>query len=328
MVQPILGIDIAKDAFQVTLLLHGKKYHRSFRNQADDFAALLKWLGKHQVQMGHACMEATGRFYESLATFLYEQGFRVSVVNPARIRHYADSKLLRNKTDPLDGDLIADFCLTQQPSAWQPKPAHRRQLQDLVRLEEDLQAIRTQTINRLKSGVSSQSVVERLQANCDYLDQQLQELKAEIQSLIDQHADLQRERELLVSIPGIGVVTAAKLMAESISAFTSTRSLVAYAGLNPQLRLSGSSIRAKPMLSKIGSKTLRKALYLPALSAKRTHPILKEFCERLKQKGKLKMVIVGACMRKLLCLALGVLKSGQPFDPYYHQQEQNMAFAS
>ena len=82
------------------------------------------------------------------------------------------------------------------------------------------------------------------------------------------------------------------------------------------------------MLSKIVSKTLRKALYLPALSAKRSNPILKEFCERLKQKGKLKMVIVGACMRKLLCLALGVLKSGQPFNPHYLQQEQNMAFAS
>jgi transposase len=319
---PKLGIDIAKRSYQVTLLLDKKKYHRTFRNQASDFPALTAWLAKHRVEAVQACLEATGAFWEELALYLVDQGHVVSVVNPARIHAYAQSKLARNKTDRLDADLIADFCQTQNPPAWTPPPAEVKELQALVRHLEDLQQMRTQEANRLGSGGTSAAVQQLLSDHLAFLDQQIQALQQRIQAHIDQHPGLRQQQELLASIPGIGELTAAKLLSENIQAFTSTRQLVAYAGLNPQQRDSGTSVRGKPRLSRIGRPSLRKTLYFPALSAMRFNPLVRRFCERLEKRSKSSMVILGAAMRKLLCLALGVLKSGVPFDPYFADKVQ------
>lgn len=261
-------------------------------------------------------MEATNRYWEELARYLYAQGHVVSVVNPSRIRDYARSKLLRNKTDKLDADLIADFCATQSPDAWQPLSPEVQVLQALMRHWEDLKALRSEIHARLSNGSPSPSVHQMLSEHLTFLDQQLAELK-QIESHIDQHPGLKQQRDLLVSIPGIGELTAAKLLGENIQAFSSTRALAAYAGLNPQHRLSGTSIHYRSRLSKMGNAHLRKALYFPAINAKRFNPIIQTFCERLHQHDKHKMTVIGAAMRKLLSLCLGVLKSGVPFDPHY-----------
>jgi transposase len=313
----VLGIDIAKGSFQVSLCQAGKKYNRTFRNEAKGFATLDKWLTKHEAEQLHACMEATGRYWEELAWHLHQGEHTVSVVNPARIHNYAKSKLTRNKTDKLDAQLIADYCATQHPDTWTPPPPEVRELQALVRHLEDVQQIHNQESNRLGSGVPAATVREMLQKHVAFLDAQLQDLQQQIEAHIDRHPGLKQQSELLASIPGIGTLTAAKLLGENIQSFSSTRALAAYAGLNPQHGDSGSSVRRKPRLSKVGNSALRKALYFPAISAKSHNPIIKAFCERLKERGKQTMVIIGAAMRKLLCLALGVLKSGQPFDPNY-----------
>lgn len=315
MTNAILGIDIAKDSFQATLLVGDRKYRRSFGNRPKELADLTKWLSKHQVTQVHACMEATGTYWEAVAEYLHDGGHVVSVINPARIRDYARSKLARNKTDKLDADMIADFCQTQAPPSWTPLAPEVRELRDMVRHLEDLRNIRTQESNRLASGVASEQVRDMLQSHLAFLDEQIKDLEKRLQDHIDQHPDLKQQRDLLVSIPGIGVLTAAKLLSENIQSFSSTRSLVAHAGLNPQSHESGTSVRGRPRLSKIGNSNMRKALYFPAISAMRYNPVVSNFCERLAQRNKHKMVIIGAAMRKLLCLALGVLKSNQPFDP-------------
>jgi transposase len=312
-----LGVDIAKATFQATLLVDGKKHRRSFHNRTSDFEALSKWLAKHQVVQGHVCMEATGTFWEEVAEFLHQAGHHVSVVNPARIRDYARSKMIRNKTDKLDADIIVDFCQTQSPPAWTPLPPELRELRLLVRHLEDLQQMRTQEANRLSSGSLSVQVRQMIENHLAFLDEQIKTLEQRIEEHIDQHPDLREKRDLLVSIKGIGPITAARLLSENIQSFTQTRALVAYAGLNPQLRESGTSIHGRPRLSKIGNSNLRKALYFPAISAMRFNPVVREFCDRLDKRNKPKMVIIGAAMRKLLCLALGVLKSGVPFDQDY-----------
>lgn len=315
MATAILGIDIAKDSFQATLLDGGKKYRRSFSNRAKELADLTKWLSKHEVTQVHACMEATGTYWEAVAEYLHDGGHVVSVINPARIRDYARSKLARNKTDKLDADMIADFCQTQDPPPWTPLAPAVRELRDLVRHLEDLRNIRTQESNRLASGVASEQVRAMLQSHLAFLDEQIKDLEKRMQDHIDQHPDLKQQRDLLVTIPGIAALTAAKLLSENIQSFSSTRSLVAHAGLNPQFHESGTSVRGRPRLSKIGNSNMRKALYFPAISAMRYNPVVRDFCERLARRNKHKMVIIGAAMRKLLCLALGVLKSNQPFDP-------------
>jgi transposase len=314
---PILGVDIAKQSFQVSLLAEGKIYRREFRNQAGGFEELSIWLDRHKVKQCRACMEATNTFWEELARYLHQHGHLVSVVNPARIRHYARSKLARNKTDKLDADLIADFCASQKPDLWEPLAPEIRELQALLRHLEDLKAMRSEVSTRLSNGVSSESIRTMLQEHLAFIDRQIKDLNKQIEQHIDQHPGLKQQRDLLTSIPGIGQLTAAKLLSENIQAFESTRALAAYAGLNPQVGNSGISVRQRPKLSKIGNSHLRKALYFPAINAKRYNPTIQVFCGRLKERDKHNMTIVGAAMRKLLCLSLGVLKSGVPFDPNY-----------
>ncbi len=313
----ILGIDVAKKTCEASLRQQGKVYHRSFGNHAQGFAELSRWLSKHAVGELHACMEATGRYWEDLAEYLLGQGYRVSVVNPARIHDYARSKLVRNKTDQLDADIISDFCATQTPEAWTPPPPEVRELQTLVRHLEALQAMRSQESNRLQAGVPSQPVRQSLQEHLDFLDQQMADIERQIREHIDHHPGLKQKAELITSINGIGLKTAAKLLSENVQTFTSTRAAVAYVGLNPQLRDSGTSVHGRSHLSKIGNARLRKALYLPAVVAMRFNPVIRAHCERLAGRGKPKMVQVGAAMRKLLCLVVGVLKSGVPFDPQF-----------
>jgi transposase len=319
----IVGIDVAKEKLDVCLRRGGQPKFGQFENTVVGHRKLAGWIGKHTgIHKVHVCMEATGQYGDGVAEYLYQQGLRVSVVNPARIKHYGRSQLRRNKTDKADAALIADFCASQQPDPWSPPPAEFKTLQALVRRLEDLMAARLQESNRLHSGVSVQVVVEDLQNHLAYLDQQIQNIKRLIQAQIDQHPRLCVQQALLVSIPGIGKLTAAKLLGEirSIDEFEDARQLAAYAGLTPEIAVSGSSVRKKPHLSKTGNANLRKALFMPAISAKRYNPIIAAFCSRLSLAGLLPMQVIGAAMRKLLHIVYGVLKHGRPFDPAYLSQ--------
>jgi transposase len=313
----VLGIDIGKKELVMELLQNGKRHRRTFRNHPDDFGALSKWLQKHEVRELHVCIEATGSYWEAVAVHLHTDGHKVSVVNPARIHAYGKSLLRRNKTDKLDADLIAQFCLAQNPMAWTPPPAAQRELRALVRLLDDLQEIKTQQTNRYKSGVESQRVKQHLSEHLRYLEEEMAEVMRQIRQVIDEDEQLSHHFTLLISIKGVGAITAALFLAENIASFRSVRAVTAHAGLNPKSFTSGYSVARPPRLSKIGSARLRKALYFPALSALQWNPCVKALGDRLQERGKPRMVIVGAAMRKLLAIAFGVLKSGLPFDPNY-----------
>ena len=312
-----LGIDIGQKELVMALLQKGKLSRRTFRNDVEDFAALTKWLKKHQVQDLHVCVEATGTLWEAVALHLHEAGYQVSVINPARIRAYAQSLMRRNKTDKLDAELIAHFSAAQQPEPWTPPPPAQRALRALVRWLDDLQATKTQQVNRLKSGVSSPLVQQHLCDHIAYLEAQMAEVEQQIKQVIAEDEQLSHDFALLITIKGVGFITAALFLAENIKGYRSARALTAHAGLNPQYYKSGSSVDRPTRLSKIGSARLRKALYFPALSALRWNPCVKALGDRLKQRHRPKMVIVGAAMRKLLTLAYGVLNSGRPFDPHF-----------
>jgi transposase len=318
-----VGIDVSKDHLDIALLQEeGVIRQARFKNNDAGFAKLEQWLQKYAPTGVHVCLEATGQYGEAVAEYLYQKGMTVSVVNPARIKAYADSKLRRNKTDKLDAVLIADFCARQNPAPWKPIPANVRILQGLFRRLEDLQIMRQQESNRLKSGRLAPAVEEDLQKHLEYLNQRMAEIEKAIQDHIRQDPDLEAQKELLMSIKGIGEKTAYLLLSEipHLREFEHVNELVAFAGLNPQVHRSGSSINARPRLSKKGSSRIRKGLYFPAVVAKNKNPILKPFAERLLKAGKSKMCVIGAVMRKLLHLVFGVLKSGQPFDPNYRRK--------
>jgi transposase len=317
MITSILGIDLAKDSYQVTLLHRQHTYRQHFRNEASAFVDLTRWLHRHGVTTLHACMESTGRYGEPLATFLHAQGYRVSVVNPVQIRHHAKSQLRRNKTDQVDADVIAHFAQTQSPSAWQPPAPEIRELEELLHQYDTLRAARQQESNRLQAGVASGAVRRLLQEHLAFLDTQLAEVWQLVAEHIDKHPHLKADQALLTSIPGIGALTAAKLQTLQLQRFEDVRAATAFVGLNPRQHASGASVHRRAHLSKVGHADVRRALYMPAVVAKRFNPLVRNLCERLAEKGKHNLAIIGAAMHKLLALAYGVLKSGKPFDPNF-----------
>ncbi len=324
----ILGIDVSKAKVDVALI-DGKQGLGSgtFTNNVAGFKKLSKWLKKKKADEVWVCLEATGRYGEKLAEHYYKAGHRVSVVNPARVKKYAESQLRRNKNDQIDAVVIADFCRTQEPPLWTPPTPQKRSLQEMSRRLDALIEQRTRETNRLKAGQECEVVLESLHDSLAFLGQQIAKLEARIKAHIDQHPDLKEEFELLKSVPGIGNKTAGKLLAElpDVSHFDHVGQVVAYAGLSPQQHTSGSSVHKKSRLTKIGKQSLKTAMYFPALSAIRFNPIVKSLAVRLAERDKAKMVIVGAAMRKLLQIVYGILKSGKPFDPNYADLSQATA---
>lgn len=314
----VLGLDIAKLKFNACLINpSGKLKHKVFSNTTLGFEQLSEWLSRQGVQSVHACLEATGTYSEPLALFLHEAGQSVSVVNPAAIKAFAQSRLSRTKTDKVDAELIARFCQAQVPPAWSPPAAEVRELQALVRRLAALIEMRVAEENRLSSGITVETVRHSVEEHLAYLNEQIKRTEALIRAHIDNHPRLKRQSELLDSIPGIGETTAAVLLSELTDPkqYRSARQVAAYAGLVPRERQSGSSLRGRARLSKIGNARLRKALYFPAVTAIRCSPFFQVWAEGLRERGKCKMTVICAVMRKLLHLAYGVLKTGMPFDP-------------
>jgi transposase len=314
---PALGIDIAKASFEVALVVGERMQRHTFENNPSGFGRLQAWLKQHKVVRVHACLEATGGYGDDLAQYLYEQGHTVSIVNPAVIHHYAITQLARNKTDRLDAQVIARYCLKEQPRPWEPPAPELLKLRQMVTFVETLQEERTRQLNRLSAEPDLSEIQQALQDQLALLDKQIAQFQQAIHDHIDSHLDLRQQHDLLRSIKGIGEVTAAKLISINLLAFDSTRAVGAYAGLSPRVGESGTSVHHQTRLCKLGDGSLRQALYMPAMAARRTNPLIKSFCDRLAKRGKCKMAVLGAAMRKLLCLAYGVLKSGKPFDPNY-----------
>ena len=314
-----LGLDVAKAKFDAALLQDGRSHHRQFPNTVAGFTTLRRWLTGLATLPIHACLEATGTYGEALALFLHQQGVRVSVVNPARIKAFAKSELLRTKTDKVDAALIARFCAAHQPLLWTPPPPEQRQLQALVRRLESLKAMRQQERNRLDLEAADSLLHASLTEHLAHLDRQIATLQQQVRAHVQSHPTLCHRAQLLQSIPAIGETTAYKLLAEVplLGQYRSARQAAAYAGLSPCQRESGSSVRGKTRLSKVGNAAVRRALYLPAVVALRANPLLRVFAQRLLAAGKPKMAVLGAVMRKLLHQAHGVLKHNRPFDPNY-----------
>jgi transposase len=312
-----LGIDIAKAKYVVSLRrADGKRRQKSFSNTTEGHVALIAWLARYAAGPVHACLEATGTYGEAVATTLCDAGHTVSLINPAAAKAFADSQLRRTKTDGVDADALADFCAAHQPPAWTPWPREVRELQGLSRRREAVLDMLTQEKNRLAAGGLIPAVERSLTAHIAVLEAALAELETAIRHHVDTHPGLRQQRDLLVTIPGIGETTAARLLAEcrAITDFENARAYAAFAGLVPRERQSG-TLRGRARLSKLGSSRLRLALYFPALTAIRHNPPLVAFAARLAAAGKHKMVIVAAVMRKLLHFAYGVLKHQRAFDP-------------
>jgi transposase len=323
-----VGIDVSKASLEIVLIGSGKNASASHTvpNTEDGFGQLLNWLEK-QTDVGleknrgqvHVCLEASGDYQRPVARFLYERGLTVSIVNPLRTSAYAESQLTRSKTDRVDARLLARFCKKEEPSPWEPSSSEQKSLKEMTRGLEQLKKERDRLKNQIGQS-ENPTVTGALQSVLESVGEQI----ARLEEAIDQHVQstdkLARNRDLLETIPGIGQTTASLVLAElgDPERFESARQAAAYAGLTPSHHTSGSSVHRKPRLSKVGSSRLRRALYFPAIAALRFNAAVEALGDRLAERGKEKMVIIGAAMRKLLHICYGVLKNQTPFDASLH----------
>lgn len=323
----VVGIDVSKAKFNACFLLDAttRPHHGVFTSDAPGHAKFLLWLdrvaGTHSV---HLCLEETGCYGQALAKLLHEAGHHVSLVNPALIKSYAGSLNVRTKNDRVDAQIIAQYTLERSPQRWQPLPAQHQTLRELHRRREQLLSMMLEEKNHLEAS-PSEMMSEQIEQMIDQLQQIITKVERQMTAVIDADPILQHNAKLLQSIPGIGTRTAQGMLAEMppLDSFESARALCAYAGLTPREKQSGSSVQGRTSLCKQGRGSLRKLMFMPALSVlgKKTQHSLSAFIERLRANKKASMCIVGALMRKLMALAFAILRSGQAFDPNYARNQ-------
>ena len=326
-----IGIDVSKDQLDVCLLKdNGKEQSRQFRNDPEGHEKLARWVRSQDLVSAHFCMEHTGGYSMGIALFLADNDLLVSVENPTRIKSFRTAKGTTNKTDKADARTIAHYCRQMEPEPWRASAPEVRQLCALMRRYDDLLRLRQQEKTRQKTPGLAPAVGRSIDEMIAFLNQQIDDLLRRIRKHIDQHPGLKEDLDLLRSIPGIGEIAALWVLAElpSVQQFRAAKVAARFGGLDPQERSSGSSVRGRTHLSKQGNVNLRRALFLPAISAKSCNPIVKDLFDRLLARGNCKMSAIGACMRKLLMLAYGVLKSRRPFDAEFGRDRCRLSTGS
>lgn len=315
------GIDVSKATLDVCYLkdIALNTYERRvFDNNIKGYKALLKWiksLTKQAFVNIHVTLEATGVYHLGVAHALNDKHVHVSVINPLQAHHYAKGMGMRAKTDRLDSIMLAHYCWERQPEAW--KPASKA-LIELKALNLRLNAVEKDTRreqNRLESAEtaqSSKSVTRLIKKSIRSLEKEQETLIKLINSCIDEQDDLKKNRELLLTIKGVGEVCSRFLVAEIYEGrFDSASQCAAYMGLVPIPQQSGN--REVVHLSKAGNRKMKAKLYMAAISAKQHNPVLKEHYERLIARGKSKMSALCAVMRRLVQISYGVIKHQKEF---------------
>ena len=270
-------------------------------------------------------LEATGSDWIGLATALVAAGWTVSVVSPASARNYAKATMRRAKTDAVDAAMLAAYGRDLTPAAWTPPPPEVQARQVLLRQRDDLVAVQTATRNRQHALAQLPTVPAEVQAPLvallALLAEQITTLEAAIEQRARAAAAIATEVARLDAIKGVGLLTAVIVVTElaPLGPDLTPAQAVAYAGLDPAPRRSGTSVRGAEHISKTGSARLRQALYLAAVSAARFNPALRAFYERLVARGKKKIVALVAVARKLLVVMVTLMRHQRTYDPHWHE---------
>ena len=268
-------------------------------------------------------MEATGTYWMRLATSLSAAGFAVAVINPAQAHDFAKALLKRSKTDAIDAQTLTELGARLQPQCWTPPPQVFTELQQRLVHRDGLVAARTQFRNQLHALVQQPiviaSVQTRLETLITTLDKEIATLEQEIAAALQQEDAWAAAAARLATVTGLGTLTIAWILTTTLNfSLTITPEAAAnYAGLAPQLRQSGSSVRGRPRVGHGGNARLRRARYRASLSAIQHNPVIKAFYTRLRAAGKPRKVAVCAAARKLLRIAWAVATKEQDFDPAY-----------
>lgn len=334
----VLGIDVAQKDLVVTLGRTLEDFtielyaHKVFKNSDSGIRSLLEWVKKHTdnaINIRYV-MEATGVYHQKIAYHLAENDYDVSIILPNKISNYM--RTLENKTitDKTCSEAIAQFGLERKLDNWQRPKAVYRNLQQLTRERDQIVAERSIVKNQLHAESSEaypyQKSIERLQDRIFFLNKQEKEIKQDIKEIVRENKELELEVQIMSSIPGVGELTSIIVLAETngFELIRSKKQLTSYAGLDVKEKQSGTSVKGKPKISKKGNRSLRKAMYLPALSAVKWDERFKAIYARIVGRNGIKMKGLVAVQRKLLEMMYILFKNKNTYDGHYLEKENSV----
>lgn len=324
-----IGIDVSKDSLECCIGCIDEEQNqtfsktKSFDNGLSGFEQMLSWVNESRsCQNLVFAMEATGVYYENLAYWLDGKEEQVSVLLPGKVNFFTKSLNVKTKTDSVDAKVISQFGLERKTPNWKMPSKMMREIKFLCR---ELREIRDKIViskNQLHAKNHSHecppSVTKRLLKQIKLLEAQVLEIEAELRVAAMMDSAFYDKIIKLETIPGLGFVTIMCILAET-NAFAlvmNGKQLASYAGLDVQFNQSGNKT-GKTKISKKGNSAIRRALYMPALSATRCNPLMEVFYSRLSEKKPSKKIAVTAVARKLLILTYTLWKNETEFDATY-----------
>jgi transposase len=330
-VKQVVGIDVAQDELVVCLgkmvddLSHELFANKTFINNSKGFALLQAWVNKMtDPSVGiRYVMEATGVYHEKLAYYLSDNTCTLSIVLPSKISNYFRSLNVKTITDKTASEAIARFGLERNLDDWmRPQPVYKK-LRQLTRERDQLVEERTMVKNQLHAEKAeaqpNASSLQRIKKRIALLEKQEQEVNQEIKTLVSQDEKLAQLVKRICTMPGVGILTAAIVLAETngFELIRNKKQLTSYAGLDVKEKQSGTSVKGKAHISKRGNKHLRKALHMPALSLIRSNERYKAIFARLVARHGIKMKAAVAIQRKLLEMIYTLYKTNAVYDENY-----------
>lgn len=327
-IKQVAGIDVAKKELVVTMGkmatdLKPKLYARKvFANNPKGFESLTQWVATHATTGVEVrfIMEATGVYHEPFAYFLDANQYPLSIVLPSRISNYVRTLEVKTVTDSTSADAIALFGLERHIQAWKKPQKIYKTLRQLTRERGQLVVEATAVKNQLhaeeREAEPNAATLKRLQKRIAFIDQQETQILQEIKELIKGNEALKKVVTRLCTIPGIGILTASIILAETngFELIKSCRQLTSYTGLDVVEKESGTSVKAKPKISKKGNKYLRKAMHYPALAAIRHDERFKAVYARTIARHGIKMKAIVPVQRKLLELTYTLFKRQEDYN--------------
>jgi transposase len=310
-----VGIDISEGSFDAAIEISGKFRRGEFKDTRKGCSEFHKWLRKHDVTEPHLFMEATGRYWEPLATWAYKKGWRVTISNPRQVRKFAESTGQYNKTDPLDAECNLAFgqtCKPEKTRIWVPRSDTENELKELHMELEGVKKMITAERNRSRSGVRSTFVKEVIKENIARLKALQKSLERRALEVIKQDQKLFAAHKELKKVKGFGDKTIIVLLARvDFDQFRKGRQLVGFAGLAPRKWESGKSVRKRECISRVGHADLRGALFLPAIVAMTHDAEMAEYRKRLESSGKAGKTVICAVMARMLRKAFALVRNAK-----------------
>lgn len=303
-----IGIDVSKETLDGAV--DGETDVQQYANDAAGIAALTAWIAEKGATL--VVVEASGGWELDLVTALAVAGLPAAVVNPTRVRNFAKALGQYAKTDKIDARVLARFAAVVQPPVRPLKSGEQARLAAVISRRQQLVDMLTQEKNRRVT--TREEMRDQLERHIRWLEAELADLNDQLEKLVAHCADWQAKKDVMMSVKGVGPVTATTLLADLPELGTLNRQqIAALVGLAPLNKDSGRKRGQRHIFG--GRKAVRSKLYMAALSASKHNPIIRSFYERLLAKGKLQKVALTACMRKLLVILNAMIRDMEPWQP-------------